>query len=159
MSDKKYEIVKFIDNQFELDVYVNPNEETIWLTQNEIAELFDKDRKTITRHIQNIIKEFELNEKQVCSKKEHTAQDGKKYIVSIYNLDMIIAIGYRVKSKRAIIFRRWASEVLKEYLLTGYVINEDRTLVTNENYIRLINKVESLDERVSNIENNYKPQE
>ena len=96
MSDKKYEIVKFIDNQFELDVYVNPNEETIWLTQNEIAELFDKDRKTITRHIQNIIKEFELNEKQVCSKKEHTAQDGKKYIVSIYNLDMIIAIGYRV---------------------------------------------------------------
>ena len=159
MSDKKYEIVKFIDNQFELDVYVNPNEETIWLTQNEIAELFDKDRKTITRHIQNIIKEFELNEKQVCSKKEHTAQDGKKYIVSIYNLDMIIAIGYRVKSKRAIIFRRWASEVLKEYLLTGYIINEDRTLVTNENYIRLINKVESLDERVSNIEKNYKPQE
>ena len=58
MSDKKYEIVKFIDNQFELDVYVNPNEETIWLTQNEIAELFDKDRKTITRHIQNIIKEL-----------------------------------------------------------------------------------------------------
>ena len=143
MSDKKYEIVKFIDNQFELDVYVNPNEETIWLTQNEIAELFDKDRKTITRHIQNIIKEFELNEKQVCSKKEHT----------------IIAIGYRVKSKRAIIFRRWASEVLKEYLLTGYVINEERSLVTNENYVRLINKVESLDERVSNIENNYKPQE
>ena len=61
MSETKYEIVKFIDNQFELDVYVNPNEETIWLTQNEIAELFDKDRKTITRHIQNIIKEFWKN--------------------------------------------------------------------------------------------------
>ena len=87
-SIKKYEIVKFIDNQFELDVYVNPNEETIWLTQNEIAELFDKDRKTITRHIQNIIKEFELNEKQVCSKKEHTAQDGKKYIVSILSFEI-----------------------------------------------------------------------
>ena len=84
MSETKYEVVKFIDNQFELDVYVNPNEETIWLTQNEIAELFDKDRKTITRHIQNIIKEFELNEKQVCSKKEHTALDGKKYRMIFY---------------------------------------------------------------------------
>ena len=95
-NDKKYEIVKFVDNQFELDVYINLNEETIWLTQNEIAELFEKKRKTITRHIQNILKEFELTENQVCSKKEHTAQDGKKYIVNIYNLDMIIAIGYRV---------------------------------------------------------------
>ena len=64
--------------------------------------MFRKDRKTITRHIQNILKEFELKEKQVCSKNEHTALDGKKYIVKIYNLDMIIAIGYRVKSKQAI---------------------------------------------------------
>lgn len=130
MSEQKYEIVKFIDNQFALDVYVSPDEKTVWLTQNEIAKLFNKDRKTITRHIQNIIKEFELIETQVCSKKEHTANDGKKYIVNIYNLDMIIAIGYRVKSKRAIIFRQWSSNILKEYLLKGYVINEERSLVT-----------------------------
>ena len=109
--------------------------------------------------LQNILKEFELKENQVCSKNEHTALDGKKYMVNIYNLDMIIAVGYRVKSKRAIIFRKWANKILKEYLLRGYVINDERALVTNENYVRLINKVESLDERVSTIENNYKPQE
>lgn len=116
MNEMKYEIVKFVDNELELEVSVSPNEETIWLTQNEISELFEKDRKTITRHIQNILKELELDEKHECSKKEHTVLDGKTYIVNIYNLEMIIAIGYRVKSKRAIIFRQWANKVLKEYL-------------------------------------------
>ena len=80
-------------------------------------------------------------------------------LVEFYSLDIIIAVGFKTNSKRAIIFRRWANKILKEYLLQGYVINEERSLVTNENYVRLINKVESLDERVSNIENNYKPQE
>ena len=80
-------------------------------------------------------------------------------LVEFYSLDIIIAVGFKTNSKRAIIFRRWANKVLKEYLLQGYAINEKRSLVTNENYVRLINKVESLDERVSNIENNYKPQE
>ena len=75
--------------------------------------------------------------------------------INIYNLDMIISVGYRVNSVEGIKFRRWANKILKEYLLTGYAINKERTLVTNENYVRLINKVESLDERVSNIENNY----
>ena len=154
--NKQYEVVKFIDKDLELEVSIDPQIETVWLTQNEIAYLFDKDRKTITRHIQNIINELELDEKEVCSKKEHTASDGKVYIVNIYNLDMVIAIGYRVKSHRAIIFRKWATKVLKEYLLKGYVINDNRTLVTNENYIRLINKVESLDSRVSNIEHEHK---
>ena len=69
MSEEKYEIIKFIDGELELEVNVNPKEETIWLSQIEIAKLFGKDRKTITRHIQNILNEFELNEKQVCSKK------------------------------------------------------------------------------------------
>lgn len=159
MSEKQYEIVKFKDKKLELSVIVSPKEETIWLNQSEIAKLFGKDRKTITRHIQNILKEFELSENEVCSKKEHTVSDGKTYLVNIYNLDIIIAIGYRVKSKRAIIFRQWATKVIKEYLLRGYVINEERSLVTHENYVRLINKVKSLDERVTNIENNYKPQE
>ena len=103
-EEKKYELVKFIDDGFELEVNVSPKEDTIWLTQNEIAQLFQKDRKTVTRHIQNILNEFELNENQVCSKKEHTALDGKKYIVNIYSLDMVIAIG--AKSKRAILFRQ-----------------------------------------------------
>ncbi len=79
--------------------------------------------------------------------------------INIYNLDMIISVGYRVNSVEGIKFRKWANKVLKEYLLQGYAINKERSLVTNENYVRLINKVESLDERVGNIENNYKPQE
>ena len=84
IEETKYELVKFIDNELELEVSVSPKEETIWMTQTEIAVLFGKDRKTITRHIQNILKEFELKENQVCSKNEHTALDGKKYIVKIY---------------------------------------------------------------------------
>ena len=80
-------------------------------------------------------------------------------LVEFYSLDIIIAVGFKTNSKIAIIFIRWANKVLKEYLLQGYVINEKRSLVTNENYVRLINKVESLDERVSNIKNNYKPKE
>ena len=140
----KYEVIKFKDNEFEMDVNVSPNEETVWLTQNEIAKLFDKDRKTVTKHIQNILNEFELIENQVCSKKEHTALDGKKYIVNVYNLDMIIAIGYRTKSKRAMYFRRWANQVLKQYLLNGYVINENRVVVSNENSLKLSNEVASI---------------
>ena len=151
-EETKYELVKFIDNDLELDITISPKEETVWMTQAEIAELFGKDRKTITRHIQNILKEFELKEKQVCSKNEHTALDGKKYIVKIYNLDMIIAIGYRVKSKRAIIFRQWANKVLKEYLLKGYVINENRVTVSNENYIELRNEVISINNRLLKVE-------
>ena len=148
----KYDIVKFVDEELELEVNVDTNNETIWLTQNEIAELFKKDRKTITRHIQNIIKDFELDEKQVCSKKEHTALDGKTYTVNVYNLDMVISVGYRVKSKRAIIFRKWANKVLREYLIKGYVINENRVTVSNDNYIELRNEVASINNRLIKIE-------
>ncbi len=79
-------------------------------------------------------------------------------LVYLYDLDVIISVGYRVNSIMGVTFRKWANQVLKEYLLQGYVINEERSLVTNENYVRLINKVESLDERVINIEKEYKPQ-
>ena len=136
-QETKYELVKFNEEGLELEVTVSPKEETIWLSQSEISVLFNKDRKTITRHIQNILKELELDVNQVCSKKEHTANDGKTYLVNIYNLDMIIAIGYRVKSTRAISFRKWANKVLKDYLIKGYVINENRVVVSNENYIKL----------------------
>ena len=140
-QETKYELVKFNEEGLELEVKVSPKEETIWLSQSEISVLFNKDRKTITRHIQNILKELELDVNQVCSKKEHTANDGKTYLVNIYNLDMIIAIGYRVKSTRAISFRKWANKVLKDYLIKGYVINENRVGVTDISYIELRNKV------------------
>ena len=156
MSENKYEVVKFIDDNIELDVNIDPYSETIWLTQSQMAILFGVDISRISRHIKNALNEEEINSQRNLRKTQIANSDK---LVYLYDLDVIISIGYRVKSIKGVIFRKWATKVLKEYLLQGYVINEKRSLVTNENYVRLINKVESLDERVSNIENNYKPQE
>ena len=156
MNNNKYALVKFIDNDLELDITISPEEDNIWLSKNQIAELFDRDRSVISKHIKTIFDDYECDEKSNVQKM-HIPNSDK--LVEFYSLDIIIAVGFKTNSKRAIIFRRWANKVLKEYLLQGYVINEKRSLVTNENYVRLINKVESLDERVSNIENNYKPKE
>ena len=156
MSETKYEVVKFIDDNIELDVNIDPYSETIWLTQSQMAILFGVDISRISRHIKNALNEEEINSKRNLRKTQIANSDK---LVYLYDLDVIISVGYRVKSIKGVIFRKWATKVLKEYLLQGYVINKERSLVTNENYVRLINKVESLDERVSNIENNYKPQE
>ena len=158
----KYEIVKFNNDSVEVDVTVSPLEETVWLSQEQMALLFNVNVPAINKHIRNIISENELEESSTISKMEIVRYEGNRRVkrnINIYNLDMIISVGYRVNSVKGIKFRRWANKILKEYLLTGYVINDERSLVTNENYVRLINKVESLDERVSNIENNYKPLE
>ena len=155
----KYEIVKFVDEEVKLDVNISPLEKTIWISIEQMSVLFERDRSVISKHIKNIFLEGELLEDSVCAFFAHTANDGKVYNVKYYNLDVVISVGYRVKSKRGVLFRQWASNIIQDYLIKGYAINEERSLVTNENYVRLINKVESLDERVSNIENNYKPQE
>ena len=159
MSELKYDVVKFVDDEFELSVNVSPKEETVWLSLDEMSLLFNRDRSVIGKHIRKIYQENELDEKTTRAKNARHLKDGRIFQVDVYNLDVIIAVGYRVNSKRGTLFRQWANQVLKQYLLQGYVINEERSLVTNENYVRLINKVESLDERVSNIENNYKPQD
>ena len=112
--------------------------------------LFNRDRSVISRHIKNIFECKELEEKSNVHFL-HIANSDKP--VPFYSLDVIISVGYRVKSQNGIIFRKWALEVLKQYLLKGYVINEKRTMVTNENYINLINKVDSIDNRVTNLEN------
>ena len=120
----KNEIILFEEQNVKLEV--NMKDETVWLNQEQMATLFDKDRKTITRHIQNIYKDKELEKESVCSVFEHTAKDGKTYQVSYYNLDMIISVGYRVKSKNGILFRRWANKILKDYLIKGYAVNNKR---------------------------------
>ncbi len=153
---EKYELVKFIDNDLELDITISPEEENIWLSKNQISELFDRDRSVISKHIKKIFQDLECDFKSNVQKM-HVANSDK--LVEFYSLDVIIAVGFKTNSKRAITFRKWANKVLKEYLFTGYVINSERTVVTNENYVRLINKVESLEQRVSNIENNYIPQD
>ena len=141
---EQYETVKFINDGIELDVNVSPQEETRWLSLDKISMLFERDRSVIGKHIKNIFKEKELEEKSVCANFAHTATDGKKYNVKFYNLDVIIAVGYRGNLKRGTIFRKWANKVLKEYLLKGYIINENRVVVSNENYIELKNEVTNI---------------
>ena len=103
---------------------VRMGEETVWLTQQQMAELFDKDRTVISRHIRNIYKEEELEKDITCAKFAHMGTDGDQtYEYTAYNLDVIISVGYRVKSKRGTRFRQWANKVLKEYLLKGYVVD------------------------------------
>ena len=145
MEEKKNEIILFENQGVKLEV--NLKDETVWLTQKQMAELFDKDRRTITRHIQNIYKDGELDENAVCSFFEHTAEDGKKYKVQYYNLDMIISVGYRVKSKNGILFRKWATKVLKDYMLKGYAVNQKR-LEYLEKTVKLIDIANRIDDRL-----------
>ena len=125
----KFELVRFTDDDFELDVRTDSENETVWLTQDEMGLLFDVDRTRITRHINNIIKDEELNEERNV-RKTHFANSDRP--VKLYSLDMIISVGYRVNSKRGITFRRWANKVLKGYLIQGVAINQKRIDTLNK---------------------------
>ena len=118
----KNEIIIFENQNVKLEV--NMKDETVWLNREQMAKLFDRDIKTIGKHINNALKE-ELDN-AVVAKFATTAKDGKNYQVEYYNLDMIISIGYRVKSQNGVIFRRWANKILKDYLVNGYAVNEKR---------------------------------
>ncbi len=118
--ENKNEIILFENQRVKLEV--NMKDETVWLNQSQMAELFGKDRKTITRHIQNIYKDEELVESAVCSFFEHTANDGKTYKVQYYNLDMIISVGYRVKSQNGIVFINRLGEKMFIQLLKKSVL-------------------------------------
>ncbi|MFO8164803.1 MAG: virulence RhuM family protein [Desulfatiglandales bacterium] len=124
-------------NRFtEFLLYTTPNgkvkveiflrDENVWLTQAKIAELFDVDRSVITKHLKNIFREHELEENSVCANFAHTAGDGKSYQTKFYNLDAIISVGYRVNSQRATHFRIWATQVLKEYIIKGFAMDDER---------------------------------
>lgn len=152
MNGQKYEVVKFKDNEIELEVNVSPKEETIWMTQSQIAILFNTTKQNISLHTNNIFKDHELDKNSVVKDFFTTATDGKNYKVKYYNLDVVISVGYRVKSNRGVIFRKWANQVLKEYLLKGYVINEKRVTVSNENYIELRNEVVNINNRLVKLE-------
>ena len=112
------------DGQVEIEVRLE--DENVWLTQNPMAELFDTTRNNITMHIKNIFEEGELQENSVSKESLLTAKDGKKYKTKFYNLDLIISVGYRVKSVRGTQFRIWANKLIKEYLIKGYNLNVDR---------------------------------
>jgi prophage maintenance system killer protein len=117
-------IFKAEDGQTAIEVTLQ--EETVWLSQDQMTRLFDKNKRTISEHIRNVFKEKELHEKSVVRKFRTTARDGKSYDVTYYNLDVIISVGYRVKSKRGTQFRIWATRVLREHLVKGFTANERR---------------------------------
>ena len=125
---EKYDIVKFVDNDFELDVRTDKKNETVWLSQKEMALLFAVSTDNVGLHIKNIIAENELDDSTTEESSVVQIEGNRKVTrkIKIYNLDMIISVGYRVKSQRGIIFRRWANKVLKEYLIQGYSINNKR---------------------------------
>ena len=151
-NENNFELIKFEDGDFSLDVNVSPKEDTVWLTLDEISILFSRDKSVISRHIKNIFKEQELEEKSVIAFFATTASDGKTYDVKYYNLDMILAVGYKVKSKRGTLFRRWANSILKQFLLHGQVISETRCLAHADNIIKMNNIVESMNTRLTNVE-------
>ncbi len=130
----------FKEGEFVLSVRVEPQAETVWLNRQQMAQLFDRDIKTIGKHIQAALRE-EL-EDSVVAKFATTASDGKTYQVDHYNLDMIISVGYRVKSTRGVQFRRWATHVLRQYLMQGYVCQQQR-LHDLSTTIRVMKRVEN----------------
>lgn len=120
-SNNRIEIYQTADGQTQIEVKLE--QETVWLNRQQLAELFERDIKTIGKHINNIFKEGELNKTSVIANFATTATDGKTYQVEHYNLDVAISVGYRVNSKRGTQFRIWATQRLHDYLVQGYAIN------------------------------------
>lgn len=138
----KFDLVRFTDNGFELDVRADSENETIWLTQKEMALLFDVSTDNIGLHINNILRDKELDSSTTEESSVVQIEGTRRVtrLVKIYNLDMIISVGFRVKSQRGIIFRRWANKILKDYMMQGYAINQKR--------IETLNKVVDIQNRM-----------
>ncbi len=127
----KDEIVLYKPNeQFQLEVQLK--DETVWLTQQQIADLFGVKQPAVSKHLSNIFREGELDKDSVHSILEYTAADGKVYSTQFYNLDAILSVGYRINSKNATLFRRWANQVLKDYMLRGYAVNQRLLNIENQ---------------------------
>ena len=153
------ELVKFVDGSFELEVNVSPEEETVWLTKKDLSLLFNRERTVISRHISNIFTDGECD-RESNVRFMHVANSDKP--VEAYNLDVVIAVGYRVKSLRGVIFRKWATSVLRQYMLKGFAVEPSRVLVSRENYLDLVNVVNRIDRtqtdlvgRVERLEDKY----
>ena len=133
----KGEIIIYKPKVGNVELKVKFQDETIWLTQAQIAELFSIERSVITKHLNNIFKSKELNINSVCAKIAHTALDGKVYKTQFYNLDVIISVGYRVNSQKATQFRIWATNILRKYLTKGYMVNQKQLLEAKEKFNQL----------------------
>jgi hypothetical protein len=145
MNDKG-EILLYQNDTGNIKIEVNIIDETVWLNRNQMSLLFNRDIKTIGKHINNIFSEGELTENSVVANFATTATDGKVYQVEYYNLDVIISVGYRVKSKEGTQFRIWATQRLKEYIIKGFTLNDDRFKTGNS-----MNYFNELQERIREI--------
>ena len=145
MEEKKNEIIIFENQEVKLEV--NLKDETVWLNRKQLSELFNRDIKTIGKHINNALNEELSGERSVVANFATTASDGKIYNVEYYNLDVIISVGYRVKSQNGVLFRRWANRILKDYMLKGYAVNR-RRLDYLEKTIKIIDIANRIDERL-----------
>ena len=163
----KNEIILFENQDIKLEV--NMKDETVWLSLEQMTKLFGRDRTVITRHVNNIFKDEELDKSEVCAKFAHTTQHGalsdktQTREIEYYNLDMIISVGYRVKSKNGITFRKWATSVLKDYMIKGYAVNQKR-LEYLEKTVKLIDIAGRIETKLKgteaqgiiNVINNYR---
>jgi hypothetical protein len=143
------DMIIYNDGELELDVSVK--NDTVWLNRHQISELFGRDVKTIGKHIGNVFSDGELEKFSVVANFATTARDGKAYNVEYYSLDVIISVGYRVKSQKGVRFRQWATKVLKNYITDGYVINPEK--ITNQRFKELENEVVLLKSKVLDISN------
>ncbi len=147
--NKELQFLIYNTPQEDIKVNVVMRDETIWLTQKAMAELFDANRSVITKHLKNIFQSGELEQSSVCAKFAHTATDGKTYQTNFYNLDAIISVGYRVNSAKATQFRIWATKTLKEFIQKGFVLDDERLKqggqVFGKDYFReLLDRVRSI---------------
>ena len=138
---KQTELVIFTHGREKVKLKGDLDRETLWASQADIAEVFGVERSVVTKHIRNIFKDQELDEGAVCANFAHTANDGKTYQVKHYNLDIILAVGYRTNSSTAIQFRQWATKTLREHITKGFTINRSRI---GENYEAFMAAVDSL---------------
>ena len=148
MKNEKNEIILFENQNVKLEV--NLKDETVWLSLEQMAELFERDKSVVSRHISNIFKEGELEEDSTVANFATVQNEGNRKIkrkIEYYNLDVIISVGYRVKSKNGILFRRWANKILKDYMLKGYAVNQ-RRLEYLEKTIKLIDIANRIDDEI-----------
>jgi len=150
INDKQ--IIVYENGEVEVKVSLDNQSETIWLRTEDIALLFGVNRPAIVKHIGNIYKSRELEERSTCSILEQVTKDGKKRKVKYYNLDIIISVGYRVNSVKATKFRQWATKILKQYIINGYAINSEK--ITVDRFLNLENDVISLKQDIQSIKKN-----
>ena len=144
-TNKRDQVVLYTDKNGKVELRADTEKDTLWATRDQIAQLFDCSADNVSLHLKNIFREKELKEKSVTEESSVTAKDGKQYLTKLYDLDAIIAVGYRVNSKKATKFRIWATGILCEYLINGFSLDKNKLVSSKE-------KFEDLHEAISFIE-------